>query len=1179
MKKILPVILLCLSFNAHAQYKAPWFNTLTVESGLPEAYIVSTVQDKYGYLWFGTQNGLVRYDGYTIKPYPVLTDDGTPVAAPTIELLYEDSRGKLWAYIFNEGIYYLDRTKDALIKQPIAKDNIDSIKITESISWKEEKKSNTHWLLFNNPANNKKFVFHFDALTGKREEYSTNRKNNYFIPAYKSASVSVDRSGKTWLITDSLLSYYEPATKSFKPFFLLPDTASSGIFYALVNDPVDPDLLWLNSFSKIPTASGTKTARKLFLFNTKTKEYKTFITGADQPGRLASECIYIFADSLKRVWASTEKGISLYNMQTGSFTNYPIELGTSQIYPESLAADKEGNLWLGITSKLFYLNVKTGVTTKYESSDKPGGLPIIYGISKIFFDRSGTLWINMPHTGIARLDRQKSLFAALPPQPFGKITDNKTVSSQFGILGNRDDSICFIRDTANLFAWNTIRNTYKKIDIKDPKIIKQIGVIVPAPDESLWMSTNTSGIINYQPATGTITKFKNDPKDSSSLASNYANALAVDKAGTVWIGTIDKGLSSYNPRTKVFTRYPFVHNNFKRQVKDSLDDEQVLTLYFDSDGLLWIGTNFGSLNSFNTQTKKFRSYLNYKKGFFCVLAIKEDSQKRLWVGTYQCGVYLVNRQTGTLRRITEKEGLLHNEVYDLKEDGAGNIWALTRRGMSRISPRDYSITNFTDARLWYNNFINYSNFQDGAGIFHLSGKNGIISFNPLQLQESKTSPAVIIESIGYNSHGVIDTVLQAEGRKKIKLRYNENKIIFQYVALHYSDASANKYAYWLEGYDKDWIPAGTQRSVSYTNLAPGTYTFKVKAANSDGLWNETGASLTIIISPPWWKTWWAYLLYVLIFGFAVWSYINYYRKKIQRENIILEEKVQHRTSQLQTSIADLKATQQQLIQSEKMASLGELTAGIAHEIQNPLNFVNNFSEVSNELIDEMKEELSKGNYDDAKEIADDVKQNLEKITHHGKRAGDIVKGMLQHSRSSSGQKEPTDINKLADEYLRLAYHGLRAKDKSFNATMKTDYDESIGNINIIPQDIGRVILNLITNAFYAAPLPPEEGFSDPDYVHNPTVWVSTKKEGNKVLISVRDNGPGIPQKILDKIFQPFFTTKPTGQGTGLGLSLSYDIVKAHGGELKVETKESEGLPAGQAGATFILSIPITNINI
>ncbi len=300
----------------------------------------------------------------------------------------------------------------------------------------------------------------------------------------------------------------------------------------------------------------------------------------------------------------------------------------------------------------------------------------------------------------------------------------------------------------------------------------------------------------------------------------------------------------------------------------------------------------------------------------------------------------------------------------------------------------------------------------------------------------------------------------------------------------------------------------------------------------------------------------------LLFILAGSIYYRFHAKK--KANLALEK-----------ALGELKTTQSQLIQAEKMASLGELTAGIAHEIQNPLNFVNNFSEVSNELISEMVDEVDKGNTAEVKVIAKDIQQNLGKILHHGKRADAIVKGMLQHSSSGSGKKEPTDINALADEYLRLAYHGLRAKDNSFNATMKTDFDPSIGNISIVPQDIGRVILNLISNAFYActersrstAPQPPKVGFSDPDYRHVPTVWVSTKRETDKVIISVRDNGPGIPAEIRDKIFQPFFTTKPTGQGTGLGLSLSYDIVKAHGGELKVETTEGEG-------SGFIITLPV-----
>jgi two-component system, NtrC family, sensor kinase len=300
---------------------------------------------------------------------------------------------------------------------------------------------------------------------------------------------------------------------------------------------------------------------------------------------------------------------------------------------------------------------------------------------------------------------------------------------------------------------------------------------------------------------------------------------------------------------------------------------------------------------------------------------------------------------------------------------------------------------------------------------------------------------------------------------------------------------------------------------------------------------------------------------LLLGGLAVFSLIAIilYRNNRQKQKA---------NSKLEKTLTELKSTQSQLIQSEKMASLGELTAGIAHEIQNPLNFVNNFSEVNKELIDEMQQEMDKGNYTDAKEISNDIKANEQKINHHGKRADAIVKGMLQHSRSSSGVKEPTNINALADEYLRLAYHGLRAKDKSFNATLKTEYDETIGNINIIPQDIGRVILNLITNAFYATSEKLKAESVKPTLnKYEPTVSVSTKKNGNKILISVKDNGNGIPPKVLDKIFQPFFTTKPTGQGTGLGLSLSYDIIKAHGGELKAETKAGEF-------AEFVITLPV-----
>jgi signal transduction histidine kinase len=272
------------------------------------------------------------------------------------------------------------------------------------------------------------------------------------------------------------------------------------------------------------------------------------------------------------------------------------------------------------------------------------------------------------------------------------------------------------------------------------------------------------------------------------------------------------------------------------------------------------------------------------------------------------------------------------------------------------------------------------------------------------------------------------------------------------------------------------------------------------------------------------------------------------------QNVQLERQVTARTAELNQSLSELKSTQSQLIQREKMASLGELTAGIAHEIQNPLNFVNNFSEVNRELIEELEIEANSGNLQEVKTIANNIKGNEEKINHHGKRADAIVKGMLQHSRGSAGKNEPTDINALCDEYLRLAYHGFRGQDKSFIAKIDTDFDPAIGKINIVRQDISGVLVNLYNNAFYAV----REKKLHSENAYEPFILVTTAKVNGIVEIAVKDNGNGVRENIRQKIFQPFFTTKPTGQGTGLGLSLAYDIVKAHGGEIKVVTKEGEG---------------------
>jgi signal transduction histidine kinase len=583
---------------------------------------------------------------------------------------------------------------------------------------------------------------------------------------------------------------------------------------------------------------------------------------------------------------------------------------------------------------------------------------------------------------------------------------------------------------------------------------------------------------------------------------------------------------------------------------------------------VWVGTDPDGLNRIDLISNEVKTFKNDPGNIKSISSntifdVYEDETGIVWITT-DAGINRFDPITEHFMRFTEEDGLTTNLTESILPGDNGEMWVSTQSGLSQMVPGKlpgkFTFINYNaDDGLGGDTFLAQAATRTADGKFYFGGDHGLNALS--KISANNIPPDLIFSNLLISNKSVYDmgdkSPLNGDllDQKEIHLTYDQNNLSFEFSALHYANQHKNQYAHLLKGYDKGWV-YDNHNYASYTNLDPGKYDFIIRASNAYGVWNENGKSIQIIISPPWWRTWWAYGAFALLFAMGLFGFDRFMRRRlILRERERSRELELAQAKEIEMAYTNLKTTQSQLIQAEKMASLGELTAGIAHEIQNPLNFVNNFSEINTELIQEMKDEIEKGNMDEVKAIANDIAENEQKIAHHGKRADAIVKGMLQHSRSSSGIKEPTDINALADEYLRLAYHGLRAKDKSFNASMKTDFDETIGNINVVPQDIGRVILNLITNAFYAVQVETRHALS---LQYQPTVSVSTKKDGNTISISVKDNGPGIPEYIIDKIFQPFFTTKPTGEGTGLGLSLSYDIVKAHGGELKVETKEGEG---------------------
>ena len=601
----------------------------------------------------------------------------------------------------------------------------------------------------------------------------------------------------------------------------------------------------------------------------------------------------------------------------------------------------------------------------------------------------------------------------------------------------------------------------------------------------------------------------------------------------------------------------------------------------DRDNDLWVATQNGlylkkaGSNDFTVFTA--RPGDTTALSFNGISTIAQDATGIVWIGTQGGGVDLFNKKTGKFSWLTTRQGLADNNINNLIIDKKNKIWVSYPTGIARIDPATKKILSFSasDALFSYgeNNAICLS---DGSLIF--ASSYALTRIFPDKIADSQFIPALFITGLELFHHAVVingpDSLLHLNisVTHSLTLHYDQNVITLQYAALDMLTPDQRTYAYQLEGFDTGWQYVDHKRDVTYTNLAPGHYTFRVKSADRYGHWTEMKIPLRINILPPWWRTWWAYTLYVLLFLAATGAFISYRSAALRKQNRVLEERVINRTDALKKSLEDLRSTQAQLVQSEKMASLGELTAGIAHEIQNPLNFVNNFSEINRELLTDLKEELAKGNLADVGVLANDVMDNEEKINHHGKRADAIVKNMLQHSRQTTGGKEPTNINALCEEYLRLSFHGMRAKDKSFQAAYTTRFSENVGNINIVPQDIGRVLLNLYNNAFYAV-TEQQKAKALKQEAYHPLVTVTTRLSGPGnawIEIVVGDNGGGIPENVADKIFQPFFTTKPTGQGTGLGLSLSYDIVKAHGGILSLTPA---GKRVDREGSEFMIRLP------
>jgi len=1104
--------ILLFSLQTTAQTRQVKFTPFTGTNGISLGKINAMTRDKFGFLWFSDQSNrcIIRFDGTHMTRYQNDPKNPNSLGGYYPECLFADSSGNIWIGFYGVGFDKFDPFSNTFTHYRHKKDDPESL----------------------------------------ADDFVT--------------AILVDHLGNTWIGNYGGVDLLDQKTGKFKHFSSKPGDSTSlsdNTVRAIYEDKKGD--LWIGTgfaFANSPDGG-------LNRFNRNTGTFTRFLADPKNPHSLIDNKVrVIFEDSYGNFWVGTRgDGLHTLDRKTGIFTRYRYnparqdQLSRNEVMSRLdhitfITEDADKKIWIGtLENGLTRYDPVSKLVNRYgERGNKSDALKD----SSSWWAQStaeGLIWFSTQKANVFKIDVFNTII------PYYKIEDNQRVLS----LGEGDSSILWIGTSDGLFKKDlktgVTRKFVHKPNNQNSLSNNQINVIKKDKKGNLWLGT-TIGLNYYNVTTGNFTRYLLN--EDTTRFSNVVSSLCVDRNGNIWAGTWNKGLYMFNPESGKIINFQNDPAN-----ANTVSNNAIFAIAEDSTTGLWVGTAGNSgLNRLDNKTGKFAHYLSG----LTIFAIYVDDGGDTWVGSAS-GLFRYDRKSDDFNTNTiENAGFSITEISSMTDDDENNLWIAAETGINKLNKKRNQIIRYgkENGISEANNFFNWGAvLKRKNGELYFGNDGGYFVFDPENLKTTLGSTHLFFTNFWLNNKEIkagnpelFEGSILTTG--KINLTHDQNIFSFSPTIVDLRNAGGNIY-YQLENFDIDWRLTSAGERISYYNIPPGKYVLRIRTANvSTGEWVER--KIDLVISPPWWKTWWAYILYGLMVIALVYMIDRIQRKRIiEKERRHSREKELEQAKEIEKAYHKLKATQSQLIQSEKMASLGELTAGIAHEIQNPLNFVNNFAEVNRELVEEMKEEIEKGNYSEVKAIASGIEDNSAKITEHGRRADSIVKSMLQHSRVSAGQKELTDINAMADEYLRLSYHGLRAKDKSFNSAISTHFDETVPLVNIIPQDIGRVLLNLINNAFYAVTEKKQQQSLD----YEPAVSVSTEKSGDKVMISVKDNGNGIPQKVKEKIFQPFFTTKPTGQGTGLGLSLSYDIIKAHGGEISVKTIEGE-----QTEFTIILPV-------
>lgn len=1108
---------------------------------LPSADVRTVYQDRLGYIWFVVySSGLLRYNGHKTDLYTQY--DGLPDL--TVWQVLEDHLGRLWVAT-NVGL--------AVSRKPL------------------REYAGLHRI-------------EFSTRIGATELIKTTIIEN---------RMAVDTKGKLWVGTreEGIIRYRFSGVDS-----VLADTIKTNILDTETNQDVRSIIVRRDGSIWVGVGGGN-----LLMFDQDSPQYEVL---AERDGVPRFETDVLYETRSGKLWGGCRNGL-LWRLSEGS-VRPRIEAIRHEFKNRitSIIEAPAGTLWVGSDgSGVMQLTEQSAKS----SHDSPSTHPIIYTqkngylsdiVRHIIEDEEGNIWFAQLG-GVSKLRANFAAFRNYTAKSHtgeNPILSNPAINAVVPPIASLPSSGIWIGTSGGGISLLKENGEVKTIQTESGLKSNWVNALTLDEKGRLWIGTETGmnclSLDSKLPPPKSPTARNLTLFDQNTILSGYEYnsifacknvPLREDKNGKRRIESI------WFPAYRVL--YCFVDNEwFLFRAASGLPATAFHAVAFDDEGRLWVGTRDGGLFRSKVPLTLLRmrelpaqdiDYLPEEgRGRFgreIISPIFEPVWNRLngapsnqietiiwrdgalWVGTPEGLAVIAGEPLRMTTHLTVKDGLRANNITSMAFSPVmGTLWVGTNGGLAEIDPKSRKVIRtvtkqdgLVDNEVWFYGSV----VIDAEGTVYFGTAKGLSIYRPQLDQPNPILPTLRLEQADFTENNS-----------------GNNEIELEYAALSFANEKLVRYKTRLVGYDKGWSKESAEAKIRYTNLSafllPKEYSFEVLACNNAGLWTNTPLRHAFSVQPPWWFRWWWLLLNLVLLIVFIYGFSRYRLRQLEKRSRELEKTVQERTEEIRQQAQELREknteiikTQNQLITQEKLASLGALTAGVAHEIRNPLNFVNNFAALSKDLTQTLRQYLNKPENGlppqelaETTELLDDLQQNVTKINEHGKRIDNIVRGMLLLSQGTTGERFPTAINVLLDEHVQLAYHGLLAQDASFDVAIKTDYDQSIGVIEVVPQDISRVFLNIVNNAYYAAN--EKRKIAPPPFA--PTVFVSTRNSDDHVEIRIRDNGNGIPKDIVDKIFNPFFTTKPAGKGTGLGLSLSYDVVvKQHKGELEVETKEGE----------------------